>query len=176
MAAYAVFEPPIKDPSRPVDLYAHAERFRFVRDGFSWGAFIFGPLWMLRHKLWLAFVVYMLIAGAGTFAAMRLGLAEGAVTLASILLALLVGFEGATLRRRKLLRKRWHDLGIVVARNREGAERRFFDQWTMRAPVASAPVSVAAAAPAAEPQASAVVLTMLPQDRLPSDKPSGDRP
>lgn len=170
MAAYAVFEPPIKDPSKPVDLLAHAERFRFVRDGFSWGAFIFGPLWMLRHRLWLAFIVYVLIVGAGTFVAMRLGIAEGAVTLGSILLALLVGFEGGTLRRRKLLRKRWQDLGIVVARNREGAERRFFDQWTTRTPAASVPVSVVAA-PAAEQQSSAVVLTMLPKDNPPGDRP-----
>ena len=34
------------------------ERFKFVRDGFSWGAFLFGPLWMVRHRLWLVLVLY----------------------------------------------------------------------------------------------------------------------
>ena len=47
---YSVFEP----PERGGDAADHMERFMFVRDGFSFAAFLFGPLWFLWHRLWLA--------------------------------------------------------------------------------------------------------------------------
>src|SRR4051812_20325844 len=37
------------------------ERFAFVRDGFSFWAFLFGPLWMLRHRMWLTLVCYVAV-------------------------------------------------------------------------------------------------------------------
>ena len=45
------------------------------------------------------------------------------------LLALLVGFEAATLRRFTLARRGWRNVGIVVGDDVEAAERRFFDAW-----------------------------------------------
>ncbi len=35
----------------------------FVRDGFSWWAFLFAPLWMLRHRMWLVLIGYVVVAG-----------------------------------------------------------------------------------------------------------------
>jgi hypothetical protein len=46
-----------------------------------------------------------------------------------VLLALLLGFEAATLRRWTLTRRRWRNVGVVVADDIETAERRFFDAW-----------------------------------------------
>ena len=40
------------------------ERFVFVRDGFSFWAFLLAPLWMLRARLWLVFVGYVVVAVA----------------------------------------------------------------------------------------------------------------
>ena len=37
------------------------ERAVFVRDGFGWWAFLFGPLWLLWNRAWLGFVVWALI-------------------------------------------------------------------------------------------------------------------
>jgi hypothetical protein len=178
MATFAVFEPPLKKQSAAnVDVLARAERFKFVRDGFSWLAFIFGPVWMLCNRLWLAFVCYCVAIFAITAAAMWFGLAEGAVTLASLVLALLVGFEATTLRRRKLMFWRWQDAGIVVERNREAAERRFFDRWVVSAPtqIADTPAAnmpaasnlvvmptVAAPTPSATPQAPAEPVQRVP--------------
>ena len=158
MATFAVFEPPLKKQSTAnVDVLARAERFKFVRDGFSWLAFIFGPVWMLCHRLWLAFVCYCVAIFAITAMSMWFGLAEGAVTLASLVLALLVGFEATTLRRRKLMFWRWQDAGIVVDRNREAAERRFFDRWVASSPaqIADAPAANMPAAAAVSPEGSA---------------------
>ena len=46
MSVYTVHEPPLRAASR----IAEPERFVFVRDGFSFWAFLFAPLWMLWHR------------------------------------------------------------------------------------------------------------------------------
>src|ERR1700731_1553568 len=54
MATYTVHEPP-----RPSgNTIADADRFAFVRDGFYGWAFLLGPLWMIRHRLWLVLLIY----------------------------------------------------------------------------------------------------------------------
>jgi hypothetical protein len=123
------------------------ERFIFVRDGFSFWAFLLGPLWMLWHRLWLVFICYL-----GLVILLHFGLhmisASTAVTLAAgALVALLVGFEAATLRRLTLARRHWDNVGIVVGDDVESAERRFFDAWVRRA--LHAPASPRPAAPVA---------------------------
>src|SRR5205807_1045936 len=55
-----------------------------------------------------------------------------AIFFADLLIALLMGFEAASLRRWTLSRRNWRQLDIVVADNRETAERRFFDRWTAK--------------------------------------------
>ena len=124
MAVYTVHEP----PRRRDDALAHTERFAFVRDGFSWPAFIFGPLWMLRHRLWLAFVVYLIVLFVVGLAARLLGAGDWALAVVFLVL-LLVGFEASTLRRYGLARRGWTTVGVVVGDDLESAERRFFDAW-----------------------------------------------
>jgi hypothetical protein len=185
MAVYAVFEPPVKNPLQ-ADLLAHAERFRFVRDGFSWAALIFAPLWMLWHRLWLALIVYVAIDLIIAVVASLSGLAQGAVTISTVLLALLLGFEGATLRRRKLMWWRWRDLGVVVAKNQEEAERRFFDRWVANDPsvVAAAAATEAGIGPVVTPAKEVQADLQRAYDPHPdvsgtapaSDTPPGDRP
>jgi hypothetical protein len=125
MAVYSVFEPPERGNGAAVD----AERFAFVRDGFSFAAFVFGPLWMLWHRLWLVFVGYL---GVGIVLAVTfhlLGTPGGARSLAGLLLSILVGLEASTLRRWTLIARGWRDHGIVVGDDLEAAERRFFSAW-----------------------------------------------
>ena len=61
-------------PRQRRDTLAHTARFVFVRDGFHFWAFLLAPLWMLRHRLWLEFIAYLLIVGGVTFALRRLGI------------------------------------------------------------------------------------------------------
>jgi hypothetical protein len=150
MTVYSVFEP----PARGSDSVAYAERFAFVRDGFSWGAFIFGPFWMLYHRLVLVLVLWIVVVAAITIAARLLAASPGSAQFVMLLLALLVGFEGVTMRRWTMLRRGWRDAGIVVADDREAAERRFFDAWVM-ADVTSAAPAAPAAGPAHDPTGSA---------------------
>ncbi len=139
MSIYTVHEPPRRETESP----AHAERFVFVRDGFSWAAFLFGPLWMLRHRLWLVLVLYVLFIAVLAYGLRALEASVFTAVAAGVLVALLIGIEASTLRRWKLARRRWTNLGVVVGDDLEAAERRFFDAWVRGAdlsrPGAAAP-------------------------------------
>lgn len=126
MAVYAVLEPPARPDGQPVD----PDRVRFVRDGFSFGAFLFGPLWMIRHRLWLVLLCWVLVMAGFAVIHMALGVPSGARVLVALLVSLLVGLESGTLRRWTLLRAGWHDAGIVVADDFEAAEQRYFSVRT----------------------------------------------
>ena len=128
MSVYTVHEPPKRAGAAAADV----ERFAFVRDGFSWWAFLFAPLWMLRHRMWLALIGYLVIAGA-IEAPVKLSGAPGfAASVIGLLLGLLVGLEAGTLRRFTLNRRGWKNLGVVSGDDLEDAERRFFDAWLQR--------------------------------------------
>jgi Protein of unknown function (DUF2628) len=148
MAVYTVHEPPIRDAST-----ADPERFVFVRDGFSFAAFLFGPFWMLWHRMWLVLFGYVIVAGILELALRGLGASSGATSLVGFLFALLIGFEAPTLRRFALRRRKWANVGVIVGDNLESAEQRFFDAWTTsaeRLPIGS-PSSAARPRAQAEP-------------------------
>jgi hypothetical protein len=146
MAIYTVHEPPEKrreSRRRP-------ERFRFVRDGFHFWAFVLAPFWMLWRRLFLVFIGYVLLSVALNVA-LYLAQAPGAANFATqALLALLVGLEAGSLQRWTLRRRGWGDVGIVSADNLEAAERRFFDAWEGKSgaarPAPAAPTSFLATA------------------------------
>jgi hypothetical protein len=135
MAIYTVHEP----PRREADALAHTERFVFLRDGFSWPAFLFGPLWMLRHRLWLALVAYLIGVAALVYGMRAIGASPFVMVIAIEIFSLLVGIEASTLRRWKLARRDWTSLGVVVGDDLEAAERRFFDAWVRGADVSRLP-------------------------------------
>jgi hypothetical protein len=125
MAVYTVHQPPPKaDQSAP-----NPERFAFVRDGFSLWAFLLGPLWMLRHRMWLVLLGYVLIVAALQIGLLLINASSVVMLVVSALLALLIGFEAGTLRRFTLGRRGWRNVGIIVGDDLEAAERRFFDSW-----------------------------------------------
>ena len=163
MPVYTVHEPPRNDGDRDDDTLAHTVRFQFVRDGFHFWAFLLAPLWMLRHLMWLEFIVYLLLVGGITFVLRRLGVAETAGGAVAFLLAILIGIEASSLRRWKLSRRKFENLGVVVAGDREAAERRFFDGWN-EAPRRPAPASAPAPSPFGSPPApSGEIVGLFPQ-------------
>ena len=135
MATYTVHAP----PPRRGETTSAPERFVFVRDGFHIWAFVFAPLWFLSHRLWLAFVVYILgSAFVGiAFAFFRVPTTAQAVI--ALLIALLIGFEASSIRRWTLTRRHWTTLGFVVGEDAEMAERRFFAEWALRTNNSPAP-------------------------------------
>ena len=161
MSIYTVYEPPLKaHESAP-----NPERFVFVRDGFSFWAFLLTPWWMLRHRLWLALTGYVIVAIALAVALRLVGASTGVTITAGALLSLLVGFEASTLRRFTQSRRGWRNVGIVVGDDLESAERRFFDAWVHKSWVDQSSVDGA-------PRASSPAMGM-PMARRPSSEVIG---
>jgi hypothetical protein len=127
MPVYTVHAP----TANSVDLAA-TDRFSFVRDGFYFWATLLGPVWLAWHRLWLAMVGWLVLMAAIDVGMVKLGVSLAAILVADILLALLLGFEAASLERWTLSRRNWHQLDVVVADDEEAAERRFFDRWTAK--------------------------------------------
>ena len=135
MPTFTVHEPPPRKSESVTD----PERFAFVRDGFYFWAFVLAPLWLLVHRLWLALLGYLVLSGLLGGALYLIGAPSAVKFFASLLIALLVGFEAATLWRWTLTRRGWKAIGYVVAEDAEMAERRFYAGWTKRAEPPSAP-------------------------------------
>ena len=108
------------------------DRFVFVRDGFHFWAALLGPLWLIAHRLWLALIGWIIAVIALELVLARLGAGSAAIVFAELVVALLLGFEAASLQRWTLSRRRWTQLDVVIADDEEAAERRFFDRWAAR--------------------------------------------
>lgn len=125
MQTYTVYETP-----KPLeDRVKRAERMVFVRDGFSWMATLFAPLWMLVHRMWLALFLYIVLMIALNAALIAADVSPQWQTVAIIAVHLAIGFEAGSLRRWKLERRRWRMMGAVVGPSRIECERRFFQAW-----------------------------------------------
>jgi hypothetical protein len=125
MAVYTVHEP----PQRRYETASDPARFVLVRDGFSFWAFLFGPLWMLCHRMWLVLLAYIGAIIVVQLALHGVGASGGARFAVGILIGILIGIEAPTLRRFTLRRRKWTNVGTVVADNLETAEHRFFNAW-----------------------------------------------
>jgi len=103
---------------------AAEEGARFIKDGFTPLAFLFAPLWLAWHRLWLEAALYLVAAmaiGAGTAAA-GLGSAGSAL---SLLLSVFIGLEAQNWRIAKLRRRDWREWGAVEASDIAEAEMRY---------------------------------------------------
>ena len=167
MAIYTVHEPPRRDN----ETSPNPERFVFVRDGFYLWAFLLTPLWMLRHRLWLVLLAYIVLVGALDVGLVLLGASPEAMLAVNALLSLLIGFEAASLRRFTLGRRGWANVGVVVGDNLETAEQRFFDAWVKGEPhlIAPAPAAPSGSGPPSvrRPVAGSEIIGLFPSPGAP---------
>ena len=151
MAVYTVHEPPLKKYEAAPD----PERFAFVRDGFSFWAFVFGPLWMLRHRMWLVLLGYIVVVGGNAGRPGRDRRIGRQFDIRGLHSGALVGLEAGTLRRFTLGRRRWRNVGTIVGDpTATRSSSNFFNSWVRGETVA--PISPAMPArprdlPAASP-------------------------
>jgi hypothetical protein len=146
MTVFTVHQP----SPRKNETVASPDRYVFVRDGFYFWAFLLGPLWMLWRRLWLVLVIYLAVLAALQAGLWVLGVSGIVKFAVAVLVAILVGCEAGTLRRWSL-RRRWTNVGLVVAPNQEIAEHRFFESWSADTPPAAAPPSSSMRMPQATP-------------------------
>jgi hypothetical protein len=128
MPVYTVHAPRSAGP----DPIAATDKFVFVRDGFYVWAFLAGLVWLIWHRLWWALLGYIAITIVGEVALSALHVGLGTRFLVMVLFAVLMGLEGASLRRWTFSRGSWRQIDVVVADDADTAERRFFDRFTAR--------------------------------------------
>jgi hypothetical protein len=120
-----------------------------VKDGFSWGAFLFTFLWLLFHRLWLAGIAVLVAMIAFDIALALLRVQPLAATIAHLLVMLLIGFEANSLRRWTLQRNGRPVADVVSAFDRDEAATKAFSRWLSDAAMPRPPLArPAAAAPA----------------------------
>ena len=159
MTIYTVHEP----PPRRNRIAGDTNRFVFVRDGFHLWAFVFGPLWILVHRLWLALLFYVVAMALLQTGLWALGVSPGVRWVVGVLISLLIGFEASSLRRWTY--RKWRSHGVVVASDLDTAERRFFDGYVakLQVPMADAPPPAAMRVP---PTAASDVIGLFPEPEL----------
>jgi len=86
-----------------------------IPEGFSFWAFLFGPLWLFRHRCWLAGAIALV-----AFALASLAPAPFDAAL-PVTLALLLGFHGHDLRRWTLARRGMPASHVVLGRDEDSA-------------------------------------------------------
>jgi hypothetical protein len=106
-----------------------SDKFVFVRDGFHFWAVVFGPIWLIWNRLWLATIGWIIVSTALHLGLVSLGAGRLTIWLADFMVAILMGFEAASLQRWTFSRGKWRQLDLVVADDEESAERRFFARW-----------------------------------------------
>jgi Protein of unknown function (DUF2628) len=99
----------------------------FIKDGFCWGAFVLGPIWLLSKKLWLAFFAFIAVSVIIGLAGLKFGVHPSALSVISLLLSFLLGLEAANLQRWKMGRQKFEPVAVVQGTKQDDAERRFFD-------------------------------------------------
>jgi hypothetical protein len=141
----------LEPPGRGETSVGHADRFIFLHEKFSLGAFLFGPLWMIWQHLWLELIAYLAglaVVGAGLYI---LGVGWPSAILIFGLLQLLLGLEATSLMHWMRVRCGWRDGGVIIADDLDLAERRFFDARVARRVAAARAAPVSSSLPAPPP-------------------------
>jgi hypothetical protein len=121
MASYYVLTPPGMTNAEKQTL--------FIRDGFSWLAFLFPLPWLLVRKLWLLAGLSVVLFLVAVLVAEYFGL-DGVPLAYTVILCLWTGFEGGHVRASWLQRKGWDLKASMAADDLEEAEAVYFDGVT----------------------------------------------
>ena len=131
MPTFTVHEPPFP----PADRIDRAESLVFIKDGFSWLAALFAPIWLIAHRLWWPLLGFAVLTGVLELIRSIAAVDPRWFGLVTLAINLLIGFEADTLRRWALARRGWRTLGSVSGRSAAECERRFFESWLPNQPI-----------------------------------------
>jgi Protein of unknown function (DUF2628) len=90
-----------------------------VREGFSWGALLFGPLWLAAHRAWIPAVLTVVASLLIVFLA-----TEGIAVVLMAGVIVLLGLSGQDLRRWSLDHRGYLLTQVIAAHNEFGALER----------------------------------------------------
>jgi predicted membrane chloride channel (bestrophin family) len=112
----------------PLDSLRSLDETRFVKEGFSWPAFVFTAAWLLYKRMWIVLLVAVAAQILLGVAAERIAAPWWFAPLGGLALSLLLGFEGNALYRWSLSRRGFDEVGIAAGAHIEDAEARYFDE------------------------------------------------
>jgi hypothetical protein len=98
----------------------------FIKDGFSWWAFLAPIIWLLWHRLWLAALGYVAVMVVFSFVGYALSFTDGVSAIAGLLINAFVGLEANNWRRSALGKRGLQEVADVIADDAEEASYRFF--------------------------------------------------
>ena len=93
-----------------------------LREGWSWGAFLFGPLWLLYQRAWIPALLE-----AALLILVNVAIRPPAQQVVGFAVAVLAGLLGWDLVRWSLERRGFILAHVVAARDEEGALSRLLD-------------------------------------------------
>ena len=125
MTVYSVYESPTEAP----DLAERADRLAFVKEGFSWPALFVPVLWLLYYRMWIEFILLVLVYVALQLAFGTDPQGQTLAGWASLAIGILFAFEASDLRTHSLERRGYRFAGVASGRDRTEAERSFFHTW-----------------------------------------------
>ena len=86
-----------------------------VREGYSWGATLFGPLWFLAHRAWIPAILSLCVSAAPAL------LPDPTQTILGLAIAWAHGLFGHDLVRWSLARRGYTEAHILAARDDDAA-------------------------------------------------------
>jgi hypothetical protein len=96
-----------------------------IKEGFSWPAFVFGPIWALWHGMWRTAIVLVILSVIVSGIALVVGLADAGDLALSLGLQAAIGLWANDWRRYVLARRDVFERGTIAARRLRDAERRY---------------------------------------------------
>ena len=123
MAVFTVHLPPTAPGVAPA-----TEDVVFLRDGFSYYAFLFGPFWLLWKRAWIAAAGWALLLTIIGVLAWKLRVPREAISPLGLLLAVWLGFEGDRLVAWTLKRRGYVESDVVIGDDVEEAEAVYFSR------------------------------------------------
>ena len=119
-------------PDEAPDLVTQADRTTFLREGFSFWAFLLGPIYLLWNRLWIAAAVWFVAIAALIAVAVLLHPPAISVVLLAALMHLFLGVEAHDFRRWGLARRGFQMTDLISASEIEEAETVFFNRQPMK--------------------------------------------
>ena len=98
----------------------------FVREGFSWPAFIFGPIWALWFGMWKTAILLLVLSIVVSGILVVVGITEAGELAVTLALQTLMGLWGNDWRRYVLVRSDYLERAVVSGRKLADAEHHYF--------------------------------------------------
>jgi len=105
-----------------------SERVELVREGSSFWAFLFNGFWLLYHRLWIPFFIYLALAIYIVEGGERVGFNESTIAILQVGLQLLLAVNAHDIQRWALKRRGYVMQGVVIGESELRATQRAYDR------------------------------------------------